>query len=67
MRLKHADRLHGSPRTIKKPAEAGFFGYFYLEPVNNCFNIHKLNRTAATAVPIDATSAMIAIFSSREN
>jgi len=36
-------------------------------PVNSCFSIHKENKTVATAVPIDAMSAMIAIFFSRES
>jgi len=53
----------------KKPAEAGFLLAAFLSylPVNNCFDTHKKNRTVATAVPIDAMSAIIAIFSSREN
>ena len=36
-------------------------------PVKTCFNIHKENNTVNKAIPIDATSAIIAIFSSREN
>jgi len=43
------------------------FHYFPYVPVNNCFSSHKVNRTVATEVPIEAMSAIIAIFSSREN
>jgi hypothetical protein len=34
-------------------------------PKNNAFNVHKENNTTNTAVPIDATSAIIAISFSR--
>jgi len=36
-------------------------------PVKVCFNIHKENNTVNKAIPIDATSAIIATFSSHEN
>ena len=36
-------------------------------PVKSCFNIHKENNTVNKAILIDATSAIIATFSSHEN
>ncbi|HEU0220127.1 MAG TPA: hypothetical protein VFQ98_04900 [Gallionella sp.] len=50
-----------------QPRLVSYWLLLYYLPVNSCFSIPKENRTAATAVPIDAMSAIIAIFSSREN
>ena len=60
--------LHVLLRPIKnQPKLVSYWPLFHYFPANSCFSIHKKNRTVATAVPIDAMSAIIAIFSSREN
>jgi len=57
----------GDGRIKNQPKLVSYWLLLHYLSVNSCFSIHMENRTAAAAVPIDAMSAIIAIFSSREN